>query len=190
LKLTPLAVTLPYQSLLHPETRQSLGIQIKDSVVIIDEAHNLVDTINEVHNFLLLFSRSLTDINRLQIQSVRVSDKCLRTTRVAVDSYEAFYRARFRGMTAAFIREFVRVLSKLEAYLKGYNKDPRTLLVTQFQEEARLNDVNFIQLQEWIRKTHLPRKVTGFYRRKVNTENAGQVVDHREVKILCWFGWQ
>ena len=36
----------PYASLLHPETRQSLGIELKNAVVIFDEAHNLADAVH------------------------------------------------------------------------------------------------------------------------------------------------
>lgn len=43
-------VVLPYQSLLHAPTRESLGLNLKDAVVIIDEAHNLVDTISNLHS--------------------------------------------------------------------------------------------------------------------------------------------
>ena len=43
-------VLLPYQSLLSKESRDSLGITLKDNIVIIDEAHNLIETINDVHS--------------------------------------------------------------------------------------------------------------------------------------------
>ncbi len=43
-------VVLPYQSLLHSATRESLGVNLKDCVIIIDEAHNLVDTVTSIHS--------------------------------------------------------------------------------------------------------------------------------------------
>ena len=43
-------VILPYQTLLHKSTRETVGINLKDSVVIIDEAHNVIETINNVHS--------------------------------------------------------------------------------------------------------------------------------------------
>lgn len=41
---------MPYQSLLHASTRKASGIKLKDQIVIIDEAHNLTDSISAVHS--------------------------------------------------------------------------------------------------------------------------------------------
>ena len=41
---------LPYNTLLHKSTRDAVGIKLKDSVIIVDEAHNLIDTINTLHS--------------------------------------------------------------------------------------------------------------------------------------------
>lgn len=41
-------VSLPYQLLVRSETRRALGIYLQNSVVIIDEAHNLIDTVSDL----------------------------------------------------------------------------------------------------------------------------------------------
>lgn len=43
-------MVLPYQMLLHAATRQAAGIQLTGQVVIIDEAHNLIDTISSIYS--------------------------------------------------------------------------------------------------------------------------------------------
>ncbi|CAI4862528.1 CIC_collapsed_G0057040.mRNA.1.CDS.1 [Saccharomyces cerevisiae] len=43
-------VTLPYQYLLSESTRSSLQINLENSIVIIDEAHNLIETINSIYS--------------------------------------------------------------------------------------------------------------------------------------------
>lgn len=43
-------VVLPYNMLLHQSTREACGIQLKGNVVIIDEAHNLIETISNIHS--------------------------------------------------------------------------------------------------------------------------------------------
>lgn len=43
-------VVLPYPMLLHAATRQAAGIKLQGQVVIIDEAHNLIDTITSIYS--------------------------------------------------------------------------------------------------------------------------------------------
>ncbi len=43
-------VALPYNTLLHKHTRDKSGIKLKDNIVIIDEAHNLNETISNVYS--------------------------------------------------------------------------------------------------------------------------------------------
>lgn len=43
-------VCLPYNLLLHKSTRQACGIKLEGNIVVIDEAHNLLETINNIHS--------------------------------------------------------------------------------------------------------------------------------------------
>ncbi len=43
-------VVLSYNTLLHAHSRESVGVKLRGNVVIIDEAHNLFDTISNVHS--------------------------------------------------------------------------------------------------------------------------------------------
>jgi chromosome transmission fidelity protein 1 len=43
-------IVVPYNTLLHKNTREACGINVAGSVVIIDEAHNLLDTIRHIHS--------------------------------------------------------------------------------------------------------------------------------------------
>ena len=54
-------VLLPYASLLHADTRASLGVELAGAVVVIDEAHNLIDTVNETHS-VTLTARQLSEV--------------------------------------------------------------------------------------------------------------------------------
>ena len=43
-------VVVPYSTLLHEPTRRSVGLKLKGNVVVIDEAHNLVDSISAAYS--------------------------------------------------------------------------------------------------------------------------------------------
>lgn len=46
-------ILVPYNSILHKNTRTSLGIDLKGNVLIIDEAHNLLDAIEGMHSSII-----------------------------------------------------------------------------------------------------------------------------------------
>ena len=47
-------VVIPYNTLLHSSTREACKIQLENSVVIIDEAHNVLETIGTSSHFLII----------------------------------------------------------------------------------------------------------------------------------------
>lgn len=56
-------ITLPYQYLLSETTRQAMKLDLKNNIIVIDEAHNLIDTINNIHSSQV----SLNDLKICQL---------------------------------------------------------------------------------------------------------------------------
>lgn len=50
-------IVLPYQSLLSKSSRESLGLVLKNSIVIIDEAHNLADSLISMYDSKITYSQ-------------------------------------------------------------------------------------------------------------------------------------
>ena len=50
-------VVLPYQSLLSKSSRDALGLNLKSNIVIIDEAHNLADSLIDMYDSKITFSQ-------------------------------------------------------------------------------------------------------------------------------------
>jgi chromosome transmission fidelity protein 1 len=50
-------VILPYNSLLHKSTRQTLDINLKGNIVIIDEAHNIIDAISTMYSQIVSYAQ-------------------------------------------------------------------------------------------------------------------------------------
>jgi chromosome transmission fidelity protein 1 len=46
-------VAVPYNILLHAGTREASGLSLAGNVVVLDEAHNIIDTITALHSVTL-----------------------------------------------------------------------------------------------------------------------------------------
>ena len=93
-------VTLPYPLLLQKSARDALGISLKGHVIIIDEAHNLMDAI-------------------AGIEGVEVSLKQLRRARAQLGVYLQKFRNKLKGKNRVYVAQVVRVIDSLMVYLEG-----------------------------------------------------------------------
>lgn len=58
-------ILVPYNSILHKNTRDSLGIDLKNNVLIVDEAHNLLEAIERMHSVTITGRNILHCFNQL-----------------------------------------------------------------------------------------------------------------------------
>lgn len=93
-------VTLPYPLLLQKSAREALGISLKGHVVIIDEAHNLMDAISGIHG-------------------VEVNLRQLKRARTQLGVYLQKFRNRLKGKNRVYVAQVVRVIDSLAGYLES-----------------------------------------------------------------------
>jgi chromosome transmission fidelity protein 1 len=93
-------VTLPYPLLLQKSAREALGISLKGHVVIIDEAHNLMDAISSIHG-------------------VEVSLRQLQTARAQLGIYIQKFKSRLKGKNRMYLAQVIRVIDSLSGYLES-----------------------------------------------------------------------
>ncbi|KAK2552603.1 ATP-dependent DNA helicase DDX11 [Acropora cervicornis] len=86
-----LLVVLPYNLLLHKSTREACGIKLNGNVVIIDEAHNLIDTISSVYSVEITGSQ----ISRAHSQLTQYQDR---------------YRTRLKAKNLLYIQQLLYIL--------------------------------------------------------------------------------
>ena len=58
-------ILVPYNSVLHKSTRESSGINLKNNILIIDEAHNLLEAIERMHSIAISGRHILHCYNQL-----------------------------------------------------------------------------------------------------------------------------
>ncbi|KAI7873826.1 DNA repair helicase [Lichtheimia hyalospora FSU 10163] len=138
-------VVLPYQHLLHASTRESLGISLKDSIVIIDEAHNVIETVTAIHTVVLTLNQIRTALSQLAMYMER-------------------YRSRLLGKNVAYIKQVMAIVKALIRILqpKPDQKKDRVLGVNEFVHLLNIDHMNMFKIEKYLKESRLAQKLNGF----------------------------
>ncbi|CAN6848367.1 unnamed protein product [Brassica oleracea] len=152
-------IILPYQSLLSKSSRESLGLNLKNSVVIIDEAHNLADTLLSMHDAKITMS---------QLEDVHSS----------IESY----LGRFQNLLGAgnrryiqtlliLIRALLKPLATSDGNLNSGNSGPDpskskaggcSMAINDFLFSLNIDNINLVKLLAYIKQSNIIHKVSGY----------------------------
>ncbi|TYJ52793.1 hypothetical protein B9479_006597 [Cryptococcus floricola] len=156
-------VTLPYNLLLQKNAREALGINLKDQVIVIDEAHNLIDTLLSIYSTSLTSSHLTTAISQLE-------------------QYLARFKSRLKSVHALWIQQVLTVLqglvkvcdrfiadakgtAKVEGGKPAFGK-PKTEVLGANELMDRVgggsDQVNPLELVKYLKESKLARKISGF----------------------------
>lgn len=138
-------MTLPYPLLLQKSAREALNISLKNHIVIIDEAHNLLDAIANMH-------------------SVSISLTQLKLSRAQLGGYLLKFRSRLKGKNRVYVTQLVRLLDSLTAYLGAKLVNGGTATEGQAQigdlmAGKGVDQVNLYKLMHYLQESKLARKV-------------------------------
>ncbi|KAG4429212.1 hypothetical protein IFR05_015304 [Cadophora sp. M221] len=139
-------VTLPYPLLLQKSAREALGISVKGHVVIIDEAHNLMDAISGIHG-------------------VEVSLRQLKRARAQLGIYLQKFRNRLKGKNRVYVAQVVRVIDSLVGYLEsriGLSKTDGQVSDKDLLSGKGVDQINLFKLIKYLQESKLARKVESY----------------------------
>uniref|UniRef100_A0A3Q3ARE9 DEAD/H (Asp-Glu-Ala-Asp/His) box helicase 11 n=1 Tax=Kryptolebias marmoratus TaxID=37003 RepID=A0A3Q3ARE9_KRYMA len=130
-------VVLPYQMVLHEATRRAAGIQLKGQVVIIDEAHNLSDTLSCIHSAEL----TAAQLCRAHSQLRQYADR---------------YRSRLKAKNLMYIKQILFVVEGLVRVLGGkVGQNPQSQstqagtemhTINNFLFKAQIDNINLFKV--------------------------------------------
>ncbi|PVF94648.1 DNA repair helicase [Serendipita vermifera] len=155
-------VVLPYNLLLQEQSREALGLDLTGQVVIIDEAHNLIDTILSIHTVSLGSSILKRALDQLRV-----------------------YLQRFRKMLSPqnllHLRRLVEFLVALDKYCDELEVNTKAgqsngeVMMTPGELLAALGKkvqgVNLLEIESYLRSSKVARKISG-YNDKVTAKEA------------------
>ncbi|WVQ99004.1 hypothetical protein IAU59_006136 [Kwoniella sp. CBS 9459] len=157
-------VTMPYHLLLQKTAREALDINLKDQVVVIDEAHNLIDTLLSIHSTTLTSLHLSTAISQLT-------------------QYLGRFKNRLKSIHAVWIKQVLSVLQGLlrvcTAYKDTCKGKGEILDVNTLMERVGggSDQVNPMELVKYLKESKLARKISGF------TEHLAEQAQAKEPKV-------
>lgn len=133
-------VATPYNSVLDKVTREAYGIELRDNIVIFDEAHNIVDFIKQMNSVNI-------------IDPIKFFDQFLR----CIDEYLGRYSKRLSGSNLSSLSQLRIFFYKISEYVK--KKNYNSLSVNDFIYASQIDSFNFSRLVIHIEETKLFTKV-------------------------------
>ncbi|CCC05322.1 unnamed protein product [Sordaria macrospora k-hell] len=146
-------ITLPYPLLLQKSAREALGIKLEGNIVIIDEAHNIMDAVSNVHAAEIKY----TDLKRAKLSLGMY--------------YQRFYQ-KLKGENRVMVAQLQRVVEALGVYIKsrlgraakglkenqeGVVYDTNLLLAT-----GGADQINLYKLIRYVQESKLAFKLEGY----------------------------
>lgn len=153
-------VVLPYSMLLSTQTRTAIGLSLRGSLVIVDEAHNLPEALRAIH-------------------SARVSLPIVQAALGQLGRYVEKYKDRLAGRNLYYLGQLRKTLVSFQKHLqklKAQNRGPM-LSVEDFLMRLRLHNTNFFKLLRYLQTSRLSQKLLGFVNHE---ETQGQTNENSE----------
>jgi len=136
-------VLVPYSSLFHSGTRDALGIDITGSVVIVDEAHNILDAINSTRS---------TALDRADIEAIDT----------ALSLYLNRYSVRLSPRNLVVIKQLQFFVKRLGKFLSNAENVGAIWDPVDFIARADLTVVNTTAILSFLVDCAFPQKLRGF----------------------------
>lgn len=181
-------ITMPYSSLVHRQTRESLGVRsLKDCVVIVDEAHNLIDAVIQAH-------------------SVQLSLEHLTQVHGQLGRYFTKYKLKLKPKNQSRIKQVLTIMNNVRSFLERTMKDEasnsnsqqhqfepmvditshttsKLMKINDFLFKTQLDNVNMLTVVDFLERSELTRKLQGFAEKYEWTQQEdcsdGKVVRHQ-----------
>lgn len=140
-------VTLPYPLLLQRSAREALNLSVKNHVVIIDEAHNLMDAIAGIHSVTVTLAQLQLAISQLT-------------------TYARKFKGRLKGKNRSYVAQVIRLVSSISEHLRAISQQKGPLEGSvQFSDLMAgkgVDQINPYKLSRYLQESKLARKVDGY----------------------------
>lgn len=210
-------VLAPYAALFHGPTREALGIPLKGNVIVVDEAHNLVETIHSLSSAGATAGQLFCARRQLRAYQARYSSRLSAENRMYIAQLVNVVSALFDLLTSdqwcgvdgrplddsasglsspavSLSTTDTRAGTDVNAELGiSSNEDETALLVRPnvLSVAANIDNINLFTLCAWVDKSMLMRKLIGFIEHIDSTRciiNTTASTQSAPTDDASWFG--
>lgn len=149
---------LPYQMLFCKESRESFKLQIKDAIIIIDEAHNIYESVIQMNSVSVSYSLLQKYISAFSKYKSRFTDEKATPSK----NYSTGISNQ-RKMVADTFLDMLRLLNDFCKDFKDKNfSEEKFYKVNDFLIKSHLENYNMLKLKEYIRTTNITQMLEGY----------------------------
>ena len=156
-RLTLQIVTLPYPLLLQKSARETLKLALKGQIVIVDEAHNLMDAISSANSASLGIAQ-------------------LERSIAHVTSYVQRFRNRLKGKNRVYVTQILRLLHSIlgcaRSKLQMNPKHEQVIKPGELMAGKGVDQINPHKLSLYLQESKLALKVESYAQNQQEKENA------------------
>ncbi|CAJ2656141.1 unnamed protein product [Trifolium pratense] len=155
-------VVLPYQSLLSKSSREALGLNLKSNIVIIDEAHNLADSLINMYDSKITLSQ-LENVHRhVERYFVRFRNLLGAANRRYIQTLMVLIQAFLRVLLNEKDGNLIDSCRDIEQASKERRASDFTMAINDFLFELNIDNINLVKLVKYIKESNIMHKVSGY----------------------------
>ncbi|KAH7410512.1 helicase C-terminal domain-containing protein [Phaeosphaeria sp. MPI-PUGE-AT-0046c] len=147
LGICPYYASRPVVQYCEKSAREALGLSLKNHVVIIDEAHNLMDAIAGIYSAAVTLD---------QVQQARAQ----------LTVYLQKFRNKLKGKNRVYVAQTIRILDSILSYLVTIQEDSTStdglVDMLSIMSGKGVDQVNIFKLNVYLQESRLARKVDGY----------------------------
>ncbi|CAL0325992.1 unnamed protein product [Lupinus luteus] len=155
-------VVLPYQSLLSKSSREALGLNLKSNIVIIDEAHNLADSLISMYDSKITLSQLENAHCHLERYFMRFRNLLGPANRRYIQTLMVLTQAFLRVLHSEKDGNLVGSCHDIEQASEETRASDFTMAINDFIFELNVDNINLFKLLKYIKESNLMHKVNGY----------------------------
>lgn len=151
-------IFLPYQMLFSKESRKSFNLKLEDAIIIIDEAHNIYETVIQINSAIVYYDQLYKYNSAFKKYRMKLENTIIEK--------ENHYKNNFIKRRKMILDSFIDILSLLYEFCDSvktkYFQEENVLFVNDFLIKSHLQNYNMLILQEYLKTTNIIQILEGF----------------------------